>query len=167
MFRTLLILDNYRYQTWKRNIVKFYRLIPKHLIIQLVKFQIDILKPNTTFLTLKKKSDYFGKRVYHVVMRESICPRNRLYKYSLLMHRIKIESPAKLLWNEQNVFVGGFTSFQSALTLAVLQWQKSLPDIGGTTIQDVAPLAPMQPGVHIMSIYFKFRAIYFWLLNEY
>ena len=55
------------------------------------------------------------------------------------MHRIKIKSPAKFLWNEQNVFVGGFISFQSALTLKVLQWQKSLPDIGGTTIQDVGP----------------------------
>ena len=68
------------------------------------------------------------------------------------MHGIKIKSPAIfLLWNEQNVFVGGFISFQSALTLAVLQWQKSLPDIGGTTIQDVAPLAPMEPGVNTMN----------------
>ena len=77
------------------------------------------------------------------------------------MHPIKIKSPAKLLWNEQNIFAGGFISFQSALTLAVLQWQKSLPDIGSTTIQDVGPLAPMEPGVPIMSLKFKFRAIYF------
>ena len=28
------------------------------------------------------------------------------YKYSLLMYRIKIKSPAKFLWNEQNVFSG-------------------------------------------------------------
>ena len=43
------------------------------------------------------------------------------------MHRIKIKSPAKFLWNEQNVFVDGFVSFQLALTLAVLQWQKAYP----------------------------------------
>ena len=67
------------------------------------------------------------------------------------MHRIQIQSPSKFLGNEQNVFVGGFISFQSAITLAVLQWQKSLPDIGGTTIQDVGPLAHMEPGVHTMS----------------
>ena len=41
-------------------------------------------------------------------------------KYSLLMHRIKTKSSTKFLWIEQNVFVGGFISFQSALTLAVL-----------------------------------------------
>ena len=64
---------------------------------------------------------------------------NNIYMYSLLMHRIKTKSSAIFLWNEQNVFVGGFITFQSALTLAVLQWQKSLPDIGGTTVQDVAP----------------------------
>ena len=29
--------------------------------------------------------------------------------------------------------------------------KKSLPDIGGTTIQDVSPFAPMDPGVHTMS----------------
>ena len=46
-------------------------------------------------------------------------------KYSLLMHRIKIKSHANFLWNEQNVFVGGFISFQSAVTLVVLQWQKA------------------------------------------
>ena len=85
------------------------------------------------------------------------------------MHGIKIKSPANFLWNEQNVFVGGFISFQSDLTLAVLQWQKSLPDIGGTSIQDVGPLATMDPASTpwAMSLYLKFRAMYFWLLNEY
>ena len=67
------------------------------------------------------------------------------------MHRIKIKSPAKFLWNEKNIFVGGYMTFQSALTLAVLQWQESLPDIGGTTIQDVGPVVAMEPGVHTMS----------------
>ena len=33
------------------------------------------------------------------------------YKYSLLMHCIKIKSPAKFLLNEQYVFVGGNISF--------------------------------------------------------
>ena len=54
IFRILLTLDNCRYQPRKRNIMKFYLLIPKHLIIQLVKLQIDNLKPSTSFLTLKK-----------------------------------------------------------------------------------------------------------------
>ena len=69
------------------------------------------------------------------------------------MHRIKIESPAKFLWNEKNVFAGVLITFQSALTLAALQWQKSLPDISGTTIQDVGPPSePMaEPSVHTMS----------------
>ena len=47
--------------------------------------------------------------------------------------------------------------------------KKSLPDIGGTTIQDVAPLVPMEPGVHTMSnepIILQF-SIYSWLLNQY
>ena len=37
------------------------------------------------------------------------------HKYSLLMHRIKIKSPAIFLWSERNVFVGGFITFQSVL----------------------------------------------------
>ena len=41
-------------------------------------------------------------------------------------------------------------SLQSDLILAVLQWQKNPTDIGGTTIQDVGPLTPMEPGVHTM-----------------
>ena len=71
--------------------------------------------------------------------------------YSLLMHRFKIKSPANFLWNEQNVFGSGFILFQSAFTLVVLQWQKSLPDIGGNPFHDVGPLAPMEPGIHTMS----------------
>ena len=59
-------------------------------------------------------------------------------KYSLLMHHIKIKSPANFLWNEQNVFVGGFITFQSVLLwryydkkayriLAVLPFKMSAP----------------------------------------
>ena len=39
-----------------------------------------------------------------------------LYKYSLLMHCIKIKSPAKFLLNEQYVFVGGNISFLCVLS---------------------------------------------------
>ena len=38
------------------------------------------------------------------------------YKYSLLMHCIKIKSPAKFLLNEQYVFVGGNISFLCVLS---------------------------------------------------
>ena len=37
-------------------------------------------------------------------------------KYSLLMHCIKIKSPAKFLFNEQYVFVGGNISFLCVLS---------------------------------------------------
>ena len=38
------------------------------------------------------------------------------HKYSLLMHCIKIKSPAKFLLNEQYVFVGGNISFLCVLS---------------------------------------------------
>ena len=38
------------------------------------------------------------------------------YKYSLLMHCIKIKSPAKFLLNEQYVFVGGNIYFLCVLS---------------------------------------------------
>ena len=38
------------------------------------------------------------------------------YKYSLLMHCIKIKSPVKFLLNEQYVFVGGNISFLCVLS---------------------------------------------------
>ena len=41
---------------------------------------------------------------------------NQFYKYSLLMHCIKIKSPAKFLLNEQYVFVGGNISFLCVLS---------------------------------------------------
>ena len=49
---------------------------------------------------------------------------------------------------------------------------KSLPDIGGTTKMSAAWLPWDSPWSlastpWAMSLYFKFRAIYFWLLNEY
>ena len=54
-FRTLLTLDNYRYQTHERNITKFYLLIPKHLIMQLTKLQSLYFEFKYHFLTLQKK----------------------------------------------------------------------------------------------------------------
>ena len=54
------------------------------------------------------------------------------------MHRIKIKSPANFY-----VFVGGFITFQPALLWRYYNGKKSLPDIGGTAIQDVGPLAAM------------------------
>ena len=42
--------------------------------------------------------------------------RSAGYKYSLLMHCIKIKSPAKSLLNEQYVFVGGNISFLCVLS---------------------------------------------------
>ena len=41
---------------------------------------------------------------------------NRVIKYSLLMHCIKIKSPAKSLLNEQYVFVGGNIYFLCVLS---------------------------------------------------
>ena len=94
-------------------------------------------------------------------------------KYSLLMHRIKIKSPANFLWNEQNVFVGGFITFQSVLLwryyndkkayriLAVLPFKMS-----DTSLSRGLPWSLVSTP-WAMSLYFKFRAIYFWLLNEY
>ena len=48
-------------------------------------------------------------------------------------------------------FCGWIYYFSISLTLVVLQRQKNLPDTGGTTIQDVGPLAAMEHGVHTMS----------------
>ena len=76
-------------------------------------------------------------------------------KYSLLMHRIKLKVPLFFMeWTKR--FCGWIYHFSISLTLAILQWQKSLPDIRGTTIQD-GPLAAMVPGVHTMSDEFIFH----------
>ena len=76
-------------------------------------------------------------------------------KYSLFMYRIKIKSPAIFFMEWTTRFRVLIYHFSISLTLAVLQRQKSLPDIGGTSIQDVGCLAAMgltmAPGVHTMS----------------
>ena len=69
------------------------------------------------------------------------------YKYSLLMHCIKIKSPANLLLNEQYVFVGGNISFLCVLScnseeacivnlimnqmVCKTKWNLKRPDEGG------------------------------------
>ena len=56
-------------------------------------------------------------------------------KYSLLMHRIKINSPPIFFMEWIKRFCGWTYHFSISLALVVLQGQKSLPDIGGTTIR--------------------------------
>ena len=52
-----------------------------------------------------------------ILMGEILNESNSLLdKYSLLMHCIKIKSPAKFLLNEQYVFVGGNISFLCVLS---------------------------------------------------
>ena len=58
-------------------------------------------------------------------------------KYSLLMHRMKIKSPAIFFMEWIKRFCRWIYHFSISLTLVVLQRQKSLPHIGGTSIQDV------------------------------
>ena len=87
------------------------------------------------------------------------------HKYSLLMHRIKIPANFYMEWIKR--FCGWIYHFSISLTLAALQRQKSLPDIGDTTIQDAIslssglPLWSLASTPWVMSLYFKFRAIYF------
>ena len=77
-----------------------------------------------------------------------------MHEYSLLMHRIKIKSPAILLLNEQHFFCVELSLFNQSYSGGITT-TKNLPDIGGTTIQDVGCLAAMglalEPGVHTMS----------------
>ena len=77
--------------------------------------------------------------------------------FSLLMLLIKIKSPAIFFMEWTKRFVGGFITFQSVLLWRYYNDKLSLPDIGGTTIQDVSPLAAMRaamgPDVHTMSDY--------------
>ena len=63
--------------------------------------------------------------------------RNNADKYSLLMHRIKIKSPAYFFMEWIKRFCGSKYHFSISLTLAVSQRQRSLPDIGGTTYHSI------------------------------
>ena len=66
----------------------------------------------------------------------------------------KLKVPLIFLWNEQNVFVLIYQMFNQSYSGGIIS-TKSLPDIGGTTIQYVGSLAAMglamEPGVHTMS----------------
>ena len=50
----VLNLDNYRSQTSIRNVAKLYLLILQQLIIQLAKWQLDIMNLNATFFRCEK-----------------------------------------------------------------------------------------------------------------
>ena len=54
--------------------------------------------------------------ILHGSMHNEFGGSNTGNKYSLLMHCIKIKSPAKFLLNEQYVFVGGNISFLCVLS---------------------------------------------------
>ena len=70
------------------------------------------------------------------------------------MHCIKIKSPANFFMEWIKRFCGWIYHFSISLTLVVLQRQKTLPEIAGTTIQSVSHLAvmwaAMEHGVHTM-----------------
>ena len=80
---------------------------------------------------------------------------NTANKYSLLMHRIKIKSPANFFYGMIKTFLWVDLSLFNQSYSGGITTTKSLPDIGGTTIQDVDPLAAMagamEPGVLTMS----------------
>ena len=79
-------------------------------------------------------------------------PRSQWDKYCLLMQHIKIKSPVNFFMELIKHFCGWIYHFSISLTLVVSQRQKSLPDVGGPTIQDVGcHLAVMRAGVHTMS----------------
>ena len=95
------------------------------------------------------------------------------HKYSLLIHHIKIKSPASFLWNEQHVFVCWFITFQSVLLWRYYNDKKAYRILAVLLFKMSAAWLPwdspwsLASTPWVMSLYFKFRAIYFWLLNEY
>ena len=70
------------------------------------------------------------------------------------MHRIKIKSPA-IFYGMNKTFLWADLSFFNQSFAGGITTTKSLPNIGGTTIQGVGHLAvmraAMEPGVHTMS----------------
>ena len=59
---------------------------------------------------------FFKKNRHRIIYKMDTKSCTSRYKYSLLMHCIKIKSPAKFLLNEQYVFVGGNISFLCVLS---------------------------------------------------
>ena len=97
--------------------------------------------------------------MWYCITQTHIIVTNHPQKISKDLHTGHIRltiSPANFFFMEwMKRFYGWIYHFSISLTLVVLQRQKSLPDIGGTTIQDVGHLAvmgaAMEPGVHTMS----------------
>ena len=91
-------------------------------------------------------------------------------KYSLLMHRIKIKSPAKSLWNEQNVFWGvDLSLFNQLLLWRYYNDKKAYRLFAALPFKMSPPSLPLSltSTPWAMSINFKFCSMHFWLLNEY
>ena len=110
----------------------------------------------------------------HPIICSSACsdPPQTKHKYSLLMNRIKIISPAIFLYGMNNTFLCVDVSVFDQSYSGGITATKSLPDIDGTTKMSAAWLPWDSPWSlastpWAMSLHFKFRAIYFWLLNEY
>ena len=105
IFRILQNLDNYRYQTRKRNIMTFYLLIPKHLTIQLVK---SIFELKYHFLTLQKifrlllnksvHTEYQRYVIYDSVAREIIYHTIGKLIYSITFSVIFLSKAIILFW---------------------------------------------------------------------
>ena len=110
------------------------------MIIKLFSLETHSMGPHwwPRIYPLNVHSDAFYLK--HFQLRRGIHPNFELSpyrvqdnKYSLLMHRIKIKSPANVFMEWIKRFCGWIYHFSISLTLVVLQRQKSLPDIGGTT----------------------------------
>ena len=82
------------------------------------------------------------------------------------MHRIKIKRRA-IFYGMNKRFCGWIYHFSIICTLAELQRQKDYRILAVLSIKMSAPLLPwgLASTPWAMSLYFKFRAIYFWLLN--
>ena len=118
------------------------------------------------------------------------------HKYSLLMHRIKIKSPANFFYGMNKTFWGVDLSFfnqsySGGITMTkkpTWYWQyyhsrcwtgthknsarskqsgREREPVNPTALESCGPSWSLASTPWAMSLYFKFRAIYFWLLNEY
>ena len=86
-----------------------------------VKCQADCAQQVGAYTQLMMARVAHWLRPYVCVVISLLCaagstPKTGEYKYSLLMHCIKIKIPAKFLLNAQYVFVGGNISFLCVLS---------------------------------------------------
>ena len=85
-------------------------------IIQQIAIAMADILTLSTVLWDKYSLHYFVRR-FESNLNMHLCASTTLNnKHSLLMHCIKIKSPAKFLLNEQYVFVGGNISFLCVLS---------------------------------------------------